>query len=101
MQTVLGNAGNIVAFRVGPFDADLLEGVFRPRFGRADLERLPDYHAAARLLSGGVPLDPFVLRTLPWPLESPAHAHIPRVVRSRAPVHRETRIGGTRNRAEL
>src|SRR5436309_2516020 len=37
INAVLGNAGTIIAFRLGPRDAAALAGEFHPKFGPADL----------------------------------------------------------------
>ncbi len=68
-ESILGNASTFLAFRVGPYDAEALAPLFGPTLTRSDLERLPDRHVACRMLVEGVPLDPFVCRTLaPTPL---------------------------------
>ena len=62
---VLGNVANIIAFRLGIPDAELLARWFRPFISAEDLARLPDYTASARLLSDGRPLRPLTYKTLP------------------------------------
>ena len=78
MQSFLGNAANVVAFRVNPYDAAVLGPLFQRRFQEGDLERLPDFHAAARVLLDGRPQEPFALRVDPPRVtESPgAHEHV-------------------------
>lgn len=53
-DAVLGNVGTMIAFRLGPTDADILEGHFRPEFTAADLMNLPNYHVYVRLMVEGV-----------------------------------------------
>ncbi len=54
---------------MGPYDAEALAPLFGLTMSRSDLERLPDQHVACRMLVGGVPVDPFVCRTIaPTPL---------------------------------
>lgn len=84
MESVLGNVGTVLAFRVGPYDAELLEPMFKRSLTGADLERLPDYHIACRLLAEGMPLDPFVCRTQPLDPAPPGAARIVRAIRRRA-----------------
>lgn len=68
-SAVLGNAGSIVAFRVGSEDAETLArelgGVYAPR----QLAELNNHEVCARLLDSGEPGEPFIGRTLPpWGL---------------------------------
>lgn len=53
VQSILGNVGCILSFRVGPNDAELLSKVFQPVFGPADLVDLPILHAYVSCLVGG------------------------------------------------
>ncbi len=69
---VLGNAANLILFRLGPRDAMALEAYTKPLLMATDLQFLPDFHAAARILRDGRPLRPFVLRMDP-PL-APRHS---------------------------
>lgn len=63
---VLGNAASLLAFRTGPSDATTLEPFFGPYLGTQDLQALPNFHCAARILSGGAPvMPPFVMETEP------------------------------------
>jgi hypothetical protein len=62
---ILGNAANLLLFRLGPSDAAALEAYTKPHLTAADLQFLPDFHAAARILRDGRPLRPFVLATDP------------------------------------
>lgn len=70
-QTVLGNCGTFIAFRVGAEDADLLSPAFSKFPGQltpASLMGLPNYTCYVRmLLAGGLPSAPFSLQTLPPP----------------------------------
>lgn len=50
---VLGNVGSLLAFRLGPADAELLKGHFAPEFDVLDLMRLPVGKAVASLSVGG------------------------------------------------
>lgn len=61
---VLGNAGTLIAFRVGPEDATFLAKEFAPTFGAADLMNLPNYHIYLKLMIDGVPSQPFSASTV-------------------------------------
>jgi hypothetical protein len=65
LEAVLGNVGTLILFRMGPFDADRLVAHVRPHLDVSDLMYMPDYTAAAKLLSAGRPSLPFLLSTLP------------------------------------
>lgn len=74
---IFGNCGSIVAFRVGPFDADVLEKYFavgEHRFTAEDLKLLEKYQVAARLMVDGVTGPPVTAWTLP-PVEPHPNAN--------------------------
>src|SRR5690606_16359987 len=54
-DAVFGNAGSVVAFRVGAEDAEFLESQFAPVFNAHDLMNIENYHAYVRLLAHGTP----------------------------------------------
>lgn len=64
MQSVLGNAGTLLSFRLGAPDAEKLEIYFKPRIKACDLTGLPNYHVAARLLVNSRPARPFIIETM-------------------------------------
>lgn len=66
-HAILGNAGSLFAFRVGPEDAVALAAEFQPVFGVEDLINLPNRHFYARLMIDGSPSRPFSARTLERP----------------------------------
>ncbi len=70
-DAVFGNVGSIAAFRVGAEDAEYLEKQFEPVFTRKDLINLDNRNAYLKLLSGGKPLKPFNIETLPPPKGNP------------------------------
>jgi len=63
-HSVLGNAGSVIAFRVGPEDAPLLSRLFRPKFEALDLVNLPNHSIYLRLMVDGVPSIPFSADTI-------------------------------------
>ncbi len=58
-DAVFGNIGTIVAHRMGPDDAEFMVKQFAPVFDASDLVNIPNYHAAMRLMIGGLPSQPF------------------------------------------
>lgn len=62
---VLGNAGSLLTFRLGPADAELLAPTFAPALTALDLLGLGAHRMAVRLLARGVTLDPFIATALP------------------------------------
>jgi hypothetical protein len=69
-DAVFGNVGSVAAFRVGTTDAEFLAKQFAPVFDIDDLQFLPNYNTAVRMMIGGVPVQPFSMATLP-PLGNP------------------------------
>ncbi len=70
-NAVFGNVGTTIAFRVGPFDAEVLETVFAPRFLAADLVNLGFAQIYLTLMIDGIGSPPFSAITLP-PVALPA-----------------------------
>jgi hypothetical protein len=62
---VFGNVGTTIAFRVGPFDAELLEKVFSPKFLQEDLVNLGFAQIYLTMSIDGVGSPPFSAVTLP------------------------------------
>lgn len=62
---VFGNVGTTVVFRVGPFDAEVLETVFMPEFTKEDLVNLGFAQIYLTLMIDGVGSRPFSALTLP------------------------------------
>ncbi len=69
-DAVFGNVGTTVSFRVGPFDAEVLETVFTPRFLAADMVNLGFAQVYLTLMIDGVGSQPFSAVTLP-PIAAP------------------------------
>src|SRR5262249_11484351 len=65
---VLGNAGTLLSFRLGPEDAAFFAKEFQPKFHTEDLLNLPNHHIYLRLMIDGAPSKPFSATTL-LPLE--------------------------------
>jgi hypothetical protein len=64
-DAVFGNVGTIIAFRVGPLDAELLEKQFLPTFTKQDLVNLDNFNAYIKLLIRGQVSPPFNIQTFP------------------------------------
>jgi len=62
---VIGNAGTILAFRIGGTDASFLEQEFSPVFTPEDLVNLTKYTIYLKLMVDGVATAPFSATTLP------------------------------------
>lgn len=64
LEAVLGNVGNMVAFRLGVPDAQRLRPFLKP-FSPEQLQDLPNFHALIRMLNAEGPIGPLVMKTLP------------------------------------
>lgn len=64
-KAVFGNVGSLVAFRVGPEDAEFLEKQFAPVFSANDLVNVDNYQCFARLLMNNELTKPFNMKTFP------------------------------------
>ena len=63
-DAVFGNAGSLVALRVGANDAEFLERQFAPVFSQQDLVNLDNFNAYAKLMVNGVSERPFSMQTI-------------------------------------
>ena|SRR5438045_4180140 len=64
IDAVLGNAGTIICFRLGPRDAMALAGEFEPKFQAIDLVNLPNHQIYLKLMIDGAPSQPFSAVTI-------------------------------------
>lgn len=64
-NAVFGNVGTTIAFRVGPFDAEVLETIFAPKFMAVDLVNLGFAQIYLTLMIDGIGSAPFSATTLP------------------------------------
>jgi len=62
---VFGNVGTMIAFRVGSFDAEVLEKEFAPVFTMEDIVNLDKYQIYLKLMIDQVASQPFSAVTLP------------------------------------
>ncbi len=64
-DSVFGNVGTLISFRVGAADAEFLEKEFYPEFNAQDLVNLPNYNIYLKLMIDGMTSRPFSATTLP------------------------------------
>jgi hypothetical protein len=67
---VFGNVGTMITFRVGAYDAEVLEKEFAPEFTMEDLVNLGRFQIYLKLMIDGVSSSPFSASTLS-PIEKP------------------------------
>jgi len=79
-DAVFGNVGTLMAFRVGPFDAEVLKTVFEPTFTAEDLVMLGVGQIYLTLMIDGVGSAPFSAETIP-PIEKPNISYRDDVIR--------------------
>ena len=63
LESVLGNVGNMMMFRLGVPDSERLRPFLKP-FTPEQMQHLPNYHALVRLLDQEGPVGPIILKTL-------------------------------------
>jgi len=61
-ESVFGNVGNLVSFRVGPPDAETLVKHFGPTFNEKDLISIENLNAFVKILVNGGPSQPFNMK---------------------------------------
>lgn len=64
IQSVFGNVGSFLSFRLGREDSLLIEPQFLPYFDRMDLANLPNWQVATRVTVNGKGQPPFTLLTV-------------------------------------
>lgn len=67
-DSVFGNVGSIISFRVGPDDAEYMTKQFSPSFDASDLVNIQNHYAATKIISGGTPTTPFSMKEIMPPL---------------------------------
>lgn len=90
LESVLGNAGTLLFFRVGAPDAARLAAYTQPDIAARTLQYLPDHHVVARILTGGSPSRPFLFETDPPAPARPAPG-LARLVRASRDRHSRPR----------
>jgi len=64
-DSIFGNVGTMIVFRVGADDAEFLEKEFEPEFTPQDIVNLPNFKIYLKLMIDGVSSRPFSAKTLP------------------------------------
>ena len=90
-DAVFGNVGTTVAFRVGPFDAEVLEKIFEPQFNATDLVNLGFAQIYLTLMIDGVGSPPFSATTLP-PFDLPPERYVDDVIASSRRTYGRSRV---------
>ncbi|MBU3925728.1 type IV secretion system DNA-binding domain-containing protein [Patescibacteria group bacterium] len=78
-DAVFGNVGTLITFRVGAYDAEVLEKEFEPDFGVQDIVNLGFASTYLRLMIDGVASRPFSARTLP-PIKISEESHADEII---------------------
>ncbi len=76
---VFGNVGTMMTFRVGAYDAEVLEKEFAPQFTIEDLVSLGRFQSYLKLMINGVTSPPFSATTLP-PFDKPIVSYAKEIV---------------------
>ncbi|MFH1347013.1 MAG: type IV secretory system conjugative DNA transfer family protein, partial [Spirochaetota bacterium] len=63
-DSIFGNVGSIISFRVGPQDAEFLAKQFSQAFNENDLMNIDNFNAYAKILINGQTSKPFNIRTV-------------------------------------
>lgn len=92
-NAVFGNVGTVIAFRVGPFDAEVLETIFTPQFTATDIVNLSFAQIYLTLMIDGIGSQPFSATTLP-PIAPPETSRKEMAIAA-------SRAAYTRKRAEV
>lgn len=76
---VFGNVGTMMTFRVGAYDAEVLEKEFSPQFVIEDLVSLGRFQCYLKLMIDGVTSAPFSASTLP-PIHRPTISYVKEII---------------------
>jgi CxxC-x17-CxxC domain-containing protein len=63
-DSIFGNVGTMIVFRVGADDADFLEKEFAPEFTPEDIVNLPNFKIYLKLMIDGITSRPFSAKTI-------------------------------------
>src|SRR3989338_6985055 len=90
-DAVFGNVGTLIVFRVGPFDAEVLEVMFEPTFTPEDLIGLGIGQIYLTLMIDGVGSRPFSAETIPQ-IDTPTISYRDDVIRSSREQYSRSRV---------
>lgn len=76
---VFGNVGTMIVFRVGAYDAEVLEKEFSPVFTAEDIVNLGIFQIYLKLMIDGISSQPFSATTMP-PIAKPETSSMQRVI---------------------
>lgn len=89
-DAVFGNVGTMIAFRVGAYDAEVLEKEFAPAFIGEDLVNLGLRQIYLKLMIDSVTSQPFSATTLP-PIATPPVSYVNEIISNSRKVFAKTR----------
>lgn len=78
-DSIFGNIGTLISFRLGAEDAELLEKYFAPEFTKEDLVNLPNYNFYIKLMIDGVLSKGFSAMNIP-PSSLPKQSYIQEII---------------------
>ena len=76
---IFGNVGTMMTFRVGAYDAEVLEKEFSPQFVIEDLVSLGRFQCYLKLMIDGVTSAPFSANTMP-PIQKPTISYVKEII---------------------
>ena len=80
-DAVFGNVGTTICFRVGAYDADILEKEFAPVFIAEDMVNLGSFQIYLKLMIDGIGSQPFSATTMA-PIEPPKVSYVQEIIES-------------------
>ncbi len=80
-DAVFGNVGTMMTFRVGAYDAEVLEKEFAPVFTAEDLVNLGSFQIYLKLMIDGIGSQPFSATSMP-PIAKPEKSYVSEVIES-------------------
>ena len=89
-DAVFGNVGTMIAFRVGAYDADVLEKEFAPTFIAEDLVNLGLRQIYLKLMIDSVTSQPFSANTLP-PIEPQTVSYVNEIIANSRKIFAKTK----------
>lgn len=63
VNSIFGNVGTLICFRLGQVDAEFVERYVKPAFSQSDLTNLPNWISTMSTLVGGQTVQPFSVET--------------------------------------
>ncbi len=89
-DAVFGNVGSMVSFRVGSYDAEVLEKEFAPVFTAEDIVNLGRFQMYLKLMIESVTSQPFSAVALP-PIQLPAISYVKEIIESSRKLYARSR----------